>query len=132
MKKIVKLTLISAGLLSMALVGCGKKSSKKETEDGIVFGPYYSVVVKNGAKVKKPKNPSGPLYAEFGTFLGWSRYEIVESESQLWDFDNDLVEIDDDTIEKVTVNFYTDFNTFKYVFEADVFNLFGVWKAQGD
>ena len=133
MKKIVKLTLISAGLLSTFVVGCGRKGSKPTPKDEeIVFGPYSTTTVKNGAKVKKPKNPSGPLYAEFGTFIGWSRYEIVESEDQLWDFDNDVVFIDDESIEKVTVNFYTDFNTYEYVFAADVFNLFGVWKAQGD
>lgn len=63
--------------------------SKKET--------YSVVTVKNGSLVTEPERPTTPPYEEFPTFLGWSKYQIIEDESGLWNFSKDKILVEDTT-----------------------------------
>ena len=72
---------------------------------------YYSVRVENDSKLTKPTDPTEPPLPEFPVFKGWSEKQLIDDESELWDFDNDIVHLDAG---------YT------------TFNLFGFWAAEGE
>ena len=71
----------------------------------------YSVIsVKNGSKLEKPDDPANPPLPEFPVFKGWSKKEVIDNVSDLWNFDVDVVSVTSGT----------------------TLNLFGIWVAQGE
>lgn len=65
--------------------------------------------VENGSKVTKPADPTTAPFPEFPVFLGWSKKEVIDSKSDLWNFDTDTI------------------NT-----ETKTFSLYGCWAAEGE
>ena len=70
---------------------------------------YHTETVKNGSKLTKPNDPTIAPFPEFPYFLGWSAKEIIDDNSDLWNFSTDIVNTDE-----------------------DVFNLFGIWVSEDD
>ncbi len=55
---------------------------------------YDTQIIKNGDKLTKPATPEAP-FKDFPNFLGWSTFALIEDPDLLWDFDNDIVNIED-------------------------------------
>ncbi len=55
---------------------------------------YDTQIIKNGDKLTKPATPDAP-FKDFPNFLGWSTFALIEDPDLLWDFDNDIVNIED-------------------------------------
>lgn len=64
---------------------------------------YKTETVKNGSKLVKPDNPATAPSVEFPTFKGWSTYQIINDDSFLWDFDKDIVNIEEGAEAKITL-----------------------------
>lgn len=76
------------------------------SDDQIIF----TTTVDNGGLIaEKPNNPTEAPYPEFPVFKGWSKKEIIDDISQLWNFENDVV-----------------------IANSGVFSLFGIWVAEGE
>lgn len=70
---------------------------------------YQTLKVNKGSKLNKPTDPKEAPMPEFPVFLGWSYKEIIDDKKDLWDFSKDKVEVDE-----------------------PIFNLFGIWVAEGE
>lgn len=134
MNKLVLLSVLSLGLL----VGCtnnnnpsnnqsgsdGPSSSSSEpiiekkvkvnfyldynhvSDDQIIF----TTQIDNGGLItEKPSDPTEAPYPEFPVFKGWSKREIIDDISELWNFETDIV-----------------------VANSGVFSLYGIWVAEGE
>ena len=67
---------------------------------------YYVVVVKNGDKLPKPANPTTAPSSDYPNFKGWSTHEVVDDMKYLWNFEEDVVQSEETTM-----------------------NMFGIWTA---
>lgn len=70
---------------------------------------YYTVNVKKGDKLTAPTTPTQAPLPEFPVFLGWSKKEIVDDKKDLWNFSTDTVDTNE-----------------------SVFNIYGIWVAEGE
>lgn len=71
---------------------------------------YFTCSVKNGEVItEKPTDPTESNYPEFPTFKGWSDKEIIDNYDDLWDFAND----------RVSSNYQT-------------MRIYGIWMASGE
>ena len=113
MKNIFKI--LSTLLILSSLAGCSCQSKNQKTSDSesevnpiiegvtvtvtyyISFndtsrtGRYQVDTVKSGEKLTKPANPTTAPLEEFPTFKGWSLKQLINDDSDLWDFDKDIV-----------------------------------------
>lgn len=124
--------LLLAALSTLLLIGCnntnnnssggnnGGSSQPKEELVTVYFyadynqkmleNVYFSCKVTNGSLITNiPDNPTEPLYPEFPVFKGWSYKELIADEGDLWNFQTDKV------------------NT-----QQNTFDLFGFWAAEGE
>lgn len=69
---------------------------------------YATKVIKRGSKVSEPTKPTEAPSSDFPVFLGWSAKEIIDDKKDLWNFST-----------KITT-------------DENVFNLFGIWVAEGE
>jgi len=130
-----KLHVISLFLMASALIvtGCNKNSgggsggsggggSGGQTDDGKIQinfyidynqwsakETYYTTRVKNGSKLEAPATPTKAPMPEFPVFLGWSKKEVIDDKKDLWNFSTDTVQT-----------------------EEPIYNLFGIWVAEGE
>ena len=63
-----------------------------------------------GAKIKAPVTPYAP-FQEFPNFLGWSYKELINSKSDLWNFDTDVIQVEEG---------------------VNTYNIYGIWGAEGE
>ena len=71
---------------------------------------YFTTEVDNGSLItEKPANPTQSNYPEFPVFKGWSKKEIINDLSDLWNFETDIV-----------------------ICNSGTFKLYGIWMAQGE
>ena len=76
------------------------------SDDQIIF----TTQIDNGGLItEKPNNPTEAPYPEFPVFKGWSKREIIDDISELWNFETDVV-----------------------VANSGVFSLYGIWVAEGE
>ena len=76
------------------------------SDDQIIF----TTQIDNGGLItEKPSDPTEAPYPEFPVFKGWSKREIIEDISELWNFETDVV-----------------------VANSGVFSLYGIWVAEGE
>ncbi len=76
------------------------------SDDQIIF----TTQIDNGGLItEKPNNPTEAPYPEFPVFKGWSKREIIDDISELWNFETDIV-----------------------VANSGVFSLYGIWVAEGE
>ena len=122
MKKLALLFLLS----SLSIAGCSCNSNGEEIiidPDLIVTVNYYvdyndlmakevyhTETVKNGSKLTRPTDPTEGHFEEFPVFKGWSKKEIIDNDSDLWNFSKDKVAVE----------------------VGSTFNLFGIWVAEGE
>ncbi len=126
MKKLLLSLFVLSSIGLAACIGGGKKSDKSGSSewDGkieVIFYQDYNQIrikevytsyrVENHTKLTKPADPTESNYPEFPVFIGWSRKEIVDNTEDLWDFENDTLDVKDNVKE---------------------FVLFGQWVAEGD
>ena len=126
MKKTNLLPLI---LLSFPLISCGGMIDPAESTESISYDYeltvtvnyyvdynaiiakeiYATETVKNGEKLTKPADPTSAPFPEFPVFKGWSKYEIVDDTSKIFNFDKDVC-----------------------LSTTATMNMFGIWVAQGE
>ena len=126
MKKTNLLPLI---LLSFSLISCGGMIDPVESTESISYDYeltvtvnyyvdynaiiakeiYATETVKNGDKLTKPADPTTIPFPEFPVFKGWSKYEIVDDASKIFNFDKDVC-----------------------LSTTSTLNMFGIWVAQGE
>lgn len=129
MKKLFGLLALSA----LMLVGCGgnKTSSgggnnSSSIEEGDITVNFYldynqlavdeiyaSYKVFNNTKLTAPATPTSDMapLPEFPVFKGWSTKQIIDDESELWDFDKDVLNLQSGVTS---------------------FRLFGFWASEGE
>lgn len=122
-------------LLPLVFTGCANSKKGEEGKDGEDGGDtpseelvtvnfyldfnqkpakiiYYTEKVSFGSKITKPADPASPIDPAYPVFKGWSTKEIIDDEKDLFDFNTKLTE---DNVS------YT-----------KIFEVFGIWVAQGE
>ena len=117
--------LMLVALSSLMMVGChnDNKDFGKKGDITVKFyldfnalamdEVYEEYLVYNNSKLKEPTKPTAeqaPL-PEFPVFKGWSTKEIIDDDSDLWNFTTDKVNVDNGVTE---------------------FRLYGFWASQGE
>ena len=122
----MKKFLLLFALSSIMMVGCHNNDNDNYGKEGDISVKFYldfnalatneiyeEVLIYNNSKLKEPKRPTAeqaPL-PEFPVFKGWSTKEIIDDDSDLWNFTTDKVSVDDGTTE---------------------FRLYGFWASEGE
>ena len=123
----MKKFLLLFALSSIMMVGCHNNNNGGGSQgEGDITVKYYldfnalamndiyeEVLVFNNSKLKEPKRPTAeqaPL-PEFPVFKGWSTKEVIDDDSDLWNFATDKVNVDSGTTE---------------------FRLYGFWASEGE
>lgn len=122
----MKKFLLLFALSSLMMVGCHNNNNDNYGKEGDITVKFYldfnalatneiyeEVLIYNNSKLKEPKRPTAedaPL-PEFPVFKGWSTKEIIDDDSDLWNFATDKVNVDSGTTE---------------------FRLYGFWASEGE
>ncbi len=125
MKNIVK-AFVLTGLI-LAFASCQKKENQDsspsiplyEDEVTVNFYPdftstlstdiFYTVTLNNGDLLPVPPGTPAQKFPELPVFKGWSDKEVIDDLNDLWDFKKDKLQS-----------------------PTQIFNMYGIWMAEGE
>lgn len=108
MKKIYRLLLSSICVLSLLACQKNKPDEDDSNKDDIITINYYidfnyasdgeiyycSEVKRNSLISDIPEDPKTNMFKDFTHFIGWSKFQIIDNDDDLWDFKIDKVNPD--------------------------------------